>query len=58
MGQMFIWASKKHRAYKKEFGDKYPRNRKAMIPFIFWALVPSVVEDENAVVIRGWCSRL
>jgi very-long-chain enoyl-CoA reductase len=33
-GQMLIWAQKKHRAYKKEFGDKYPRGRKAMIPFI------------------------
>lgn len=32
--QMVDWALKKHKAYKKEFGDKYPRNRKAMIPFI------------------------
>ncbi|KAJ7119469.1 3-oxo-5-alpha-steroid 4-dehydrogenase-domain-containing protein [Mycena epipterygia] len=32
--QMLVWAVKKHRAYQKEFGDKYPRNRKAMIPFI------------------------
>jgi very-long-chain enoyl-CoA reductase len=32
---MGVWAQKKHRNYKKEFGDKYPRNRKAMIPFIF-----------------------
>jgi very-long-chain enoyl-CoA reductase len=33
-GQMLIWASKKHRAYKKEFGTQYPK-RAAMIPFIF-----------------------
>ncbi|CAK5263590.1 unnamed protein product [Mycena citricolor] len=33
-GQMVQWALKKHRNYKKEFGDKYPRNRRAMIPFI------------------------
>ncbi|KAF7329016.1 S5A-REDUCTASE domain-containing protein [Mycena venus] len=32
--QMMLWAKKKHATYKKEFGDKYPRNRKAMIPFI------------------------
>jgi len=34
-GQMALWATKKHKAYKREFGDKYPRGRKAMIPFIF-----------------------
>ncbi|KAF7977044.1 hypothetical protein HWV62_4812 [Athelia sp. TMB] len=34
-GQMALWAQKKHRAYKKDFGKEYPRNRKAMIPFIF-----------------------
>ncbi|KAH7098724.1 3-oxo-5-alpha-steroid 4-dehydrogenase-domain-containing protein [Auriculariales sp. MPI-PUGE-AT-0066] len=28
------WAMKRHRAYRKEFGDKYPRNRKALWPFI------------------------
>ncbi|KAF7290518.1 S5A-REDUCTASE domain-containing protein [Mycena indigotica] len=33
-GQMLIWAQKKHSAYKKEFGDKYPRRRKAIIPYI------------------------
>lgn len=33
-GQMLQWALKKHRAYKKDFGDKYPKGRKAMIPFI------------------------
>ena len=32
--QMLDWALKKHRNYKKEFGDKYPRNRKAMFPFL------------------------
>jgi len=32
---MGLWAKKKHRNYKKEFGSGYPRNRKAMIPFIF-----------------------
>ncbi|KAG6336375.1 hypothetical protein ID866_2732 [Astraeus odoratus] len=33
-GQMYIWAAKKHRAYKKEFGSAYPKGRKAMFPFI------------------------
>ncbi|KAK7018591.1 S5A-reductase domain-containing protein [Favolaschia claudopus] len=33
--QMMQWARKKNGTYKKEFGDKYPRRRKAMIPFIF-----------------------
>jgi hypothetical protein len=32
-GQMYVWAVKKHKAYKKEFKD-YPRNRTAMFPFI------------------------
>ncbi|KAJ7208047.1 3-oxo-5-alpha-steroid 4-dehydrogenase-domain-containing protein [Mycena pura] len=32
--QMMPWAQKKHAAYKKEFGDKYPRGRSAIIPFI------------------------
>lgn len=32
--QMLEWAIKKHKNYKKEFGDKYPRGRKAMFPFI------------------------
>ncbi|PIL35638.1 hypothetical protein GSI_02367 [Ganoderma sinense ZZ0214-1] len=32
--QMTVWALKKHRNYKKEFGKEYPRNRKAMFPFI------------------------
>lgn len=34
--QMLEWAIKKHKAYKKEFGDKYPKGRKAMFPFIIW----------------------
>ena len=32
--QMAVWAKKKHKAYLKEFKD-YPKNRKAMFPFIF-----------------------
>jgi very-long-chain enoyl-CoA reductase len=32
--QMTIWAQQKHRAYKKEFADKYPKQRKAIIPFL------------------------
>ncbi|OCH94816.1 hypothetical protein OBBRIDRAFT_746685 [Obba rivulosa] len=32
--QMAVWALKKHRNYKKEFGKEYPRGRKAIIPFI------------------------
>ena len=31
---MFIWAMKKHRNYKKEFGSEYPR-RSIIIPYIF-----------------------
>jgi very-long-chain enoyl-CoA reductase len=31
---MTEWAVKKHKAYKQEFGDKYPRGRKAIFPFI------------------------
>jgi very-long-chain enoyl-CoA reductase len=30
--QMLVWAKGKHRNYRKEF-EKYPRERKAMIPF-------------------------
>jgi very-long-chain enoyl-CoA reductase len=30
-GQMFLWAIKKHKAYKKDFGTKYPR-RSCMFP--------------------------
>ncbi|KAJ2854128.1 3-oxo-5a-steroid 4- dehydrogenase [Coemansia erecta] len=32
-GQMYIWAIKKHKQYKREFPD-YPKSRKAMLPFI------------------------
>ncbi|CAO3620743.1 unnamed protein product [Mucor fragilis] len=32
-GQMYVWAVKKHKNYKKEFKD-YPRNRTSMFPFI------------------------
>lgn len=28
------WAMQRHRRYKKEF-EKYPKNRKALIPFVF-----------------------
>ncbi|BGP17382.1 hypothetical protein JCM10213_002865 [Rhodosporidiobolus nylandii] len=34
VAQMYVWAVKKHRRYKKEFGKDYPRGRKAMFPFI------------------------
>lgn len=33
VGQMYVWAVKKHKQYLKEFAH-YPRNRKAMFPFI------------------------
>ncbi|KAJ9119942.1 hypothetical protein QFC24_005425 [Naganishia onofrii] len=33
--QMAEWAAKKHKVYRKEHGDKYPRNRKRMIPFLW-----------------------
>ncbi|EJD06741.1 uncharacterized protein FOMMEDRAFT_102627 [Fomitiporia mediterranea MF3/22] len=33
--QMTAWAVKKHEAYKKEFGNEYPKGRKVMFPFIF-----------------------
>eukprot|EP00918_Siedleckia_nematoides_P031656 GHVU01068509.1.p1 GENE.GHVU01068509.1~~GHVU01068509.1.p1 ORF type:complete len:311 (-),score=56.35 GHVU01068509.1:194-1126(-) len=33
-GQMAIWARKKHSNYRKEFGDKYPRIRTAIVPFL------------------------
>eukprot|EP00297_Palpitomonas_bilix_P012867 CAMPEP_0113903604 /NCGR_PEP_ID=MMETSP0780_2-20120614/22651_1 /TAXON_ID=652834 /ORGANISM="Palpitomonas bilix" /LENGTH=293 /DNA_ID=CAMNT_0000896845 /DNA_START=38 /DNA_END=919 /DNA_ORIENTATION=- /assembly_acc=CAM_ASM_000599 len=33
-GQMVIWATGKHRNYKKEFRD-YPKNRKRIFPFIY-----------------------
>lgn len=31
---MAIWAIKKHKNYKREFGSSYPRGRKAIIPFV------------------------
>jgi very-long-chain enoyl-CoA reductase len=34
VAQMTIWASKKHRNYRREFKE-YPRGRKAIFPFIF-----------------------
>ncbi|KAF5327471.1 hypothetical protein D9619_004640 [Psilocybe cf. subviscida] len=34
VAQMAVWAIKKHKNYKKEFGKEYPRGRKAMFPFI------------------------
>lgn len=33
-GQMFIWAVKKHKRYRKEFGEKYPKNRKIIVPYL------------------------
>ncbi|KAL7746701.1 3-oxo-5a-steroid 4- dehydrogenase [Sorochytrium milnesiophthora] len=33
VGQMYIWAVKKHKTYRKEFPN-YPRGRKAMFPLI------------------------
>jgi very-long-chain enoyl-CoA reductase len=31
--QMMDWAIKKHQRYKKDFGEGYPKGRKAMFPF-------------------------
>lgn len=31
---MTIWALKKHKAYRKEFGQEYPKSRKAIFPLI------------------------
>ncbi|KAJ7730884.1 3-oxo-5-alpha-steroid 4-dehydrogenase-domain-containing protein [Mycena maculata] len=33
--QITLWAQKKHAAYKREFGDKYPRGRKVLVPGVF-----------------------
>ncbi|KAL1916696.1 uncharacterized protein VTP21DRAFT_5400 [Calcarisporiella thermophila] len=33
VGQMYIWAEKKHRNYRKEFKD-YPLRRRAMFPYL------------------------
>ncbi|RDB25951.1 hypothetical protein Hypma_006303 [Hypsizygus marmoreus] len=32
--QMALWALKKHKNYKREFGKAYPRGRRAILPFI------------------------
>jgi very-long-chain enoyl-CoA reductase len=32
--QMREWAIKKHKQYLKDFADRYPKNRKAFIPFL------------------------
>jgi len=32
--QMTLWALKKHRLYQEEFGNDYPKGRKALVPFI------------------------
>jgi very-long-chain enoyl-CoA reductase len=32
--QMLQWALQKHNRYQKDFGAKYPKGRKAMVPFI------------------------
>jgi len=34
LGIMSTWALKRHKEYKQIFGAKYPKNRKAIIPFI------------------------
>ncbi|KAL7009679.1 3-oxo-5a-steroid 4- dehydrogenase [Cystobasidiomycetes sp. EMM_F5] len=34
VAQMIVWAKGKHRRYKQEFGDKYPRKRWVMLPGI------------------------
>jgi very-long-chain enoyl-CoA reductase len=34
VGQMGLWALKKHKNYKKEFGKEFPKGRKALIPLI------------------------
>lgn len=33
--QMAVWAQKKERRYRREFGDGYKKRRSVMIPFIF-----------------------
>jgi len=33
--QMAKWAQEKHKRYLKDFKEAYPKNRKAMFPFIF-----------------------
>lgn len=31
-GQMYLWALKKEKRYRKEFGDKYKKKRAVLIP--------------------------
>lgn len=33
--QMTLWAIKKHKAYRREFKDTYPKDRRIMYPFVF-----------------------
>mmetsp|Transcript_15993 Transcript_15993/g.24803 ORF Transcript_15993/g.24803 Transcript_15993/m.24803 type:complete len:95 (+) Transcript_15993:707-991(+) len=33
--QMLDWASQKQERYIKDFGSKYPSNRKAFLPYIY-----------------------
>lgn len=35
VGQMGVWAKKKERRYRKEFGDKYQKKRFAMLPGLY-----------------------
>ena len=35
VGQMLMWAKKKERRYRNEFGDRYKRKRYVMLPFIW-----------------------
>ena len=32
VGQMAVWAKKKERNYRREFGDKYKKKRYALMP--------------------------
>ncbi|KAI9208541.1 3-oxo-5-alpha-steroid 4-dehydrogenase-domain-containing protein [Polychytrium aggregatum] len=32
--QMYLWAVKKHKRYRKEFGNEYPKGRKILIPYL------------------------
>lgn len=33
--QMVAWARGKHRNYRREFGARYPRSRKVIVPFVY-----------------------
>ena len=44
---LFVYAHKKHKAYQQEFDglagrELYPRNRKVLIPFVFWEQVSTL----------------